>query len=90
MISGRFLLGRNLLVNWRRDKVCPDCGSVSKMSETLPMRDVCGKMWRKYQGLDDQHCSLWSNAQVALVTESQEKVPQAIVWENMPNIVGRS
>lgn len=90
MISGRFLLSRNLLIHWKRDKVCPDCGIVSKGSDTVAMREVCGKMWRKYHGLDDQHCSLWSNAEVSSVTAAQERVPQSIVWENMPNIVGRS
>jgi len=91
MISTRVRLGRNVLVQWKRDKTCPDCGKLAKLGSTAVMRDVCGKMWRKYNDLDDRHCALWSNAEVASVSSTDADMPkQAIQWENMPAIVGRS
>jgi hypothetical protein len=89
MISARPLRsGRDLLVRWKRDKKCPDCGKVSTTGEKDSMRDVCGKMWRKYHDLDDKACYLWSNGQVASVLLGKDHTTP--IWENLPPIVGRS
>ena len=90
MISTRARLSAtNLLIRWKRDKKCPDCGIVAKAGVTGLMRDTCGNMWRKYHGLDDRHCCLWAHAEVASIKAADQSLskPQ---WENMPHILGRS
>ena len=83
------LSSRNLCVRWRRDKKCPDCGIEVREASTVVMTDACPKMWRKFNELDDRHCSLWANAEVAIVTEGREDIPLS-KWQNMPRIIGRS
>mmetsp|Transcript_6876 Transcript_6876/g.12161 ORF Transcript_6876/g.12161 Transcript_6876/m.12161 type:complete len:110 (-) Transcript_6876:42-371(-) len=74
-------------VRFARKRYCPECGKNVVPGEKDDMREACTRMWKKFMGLDDQHCPLFRACEVKTL-EGHEEEPA--LWEPMPRLKGRS
>ena len=63
--SAHYLLNENRInpIRWKQSKACPDCGIKAVAGEKVEMREACDVMWKRYNGLLDKACGMWSNCE---------------------------